>query len=96
MGKSNVEIYLRVRPNNNKTPHYSSVDTSNNIISFNLPKDDTGGLVNNQRVNYEFNFNGVFDNQIKQETIFTHVAEKAILSAVEGYNATIFAYGQNW
>jgi hypothetical protein len=50
--------------------------------------------VNNQKVHYEFGFNGVFDNTTSQETIFSRVAEKAVLSAVQGYNATIFAYGQ--
>lgn len=93
MGKSNVEIYLRVRPNN-KTPRNSAVDCASNTIEFNLPRDDSGGLVNNQRVHYDFNFNGVFDNTTSQETIFAKVAEKAVLSAVQGYNATIFAYGQ--
>lgn len=93
MGKSNVEIYLRVRPNP-KTPLFSTVDCSANTIEFNLPRDDSGGYVNNQKVHYSFNFNGVFDNTTSQEAIFTHVAEKAVLSAVEGYNATIFAYGQ--
>eukprot|EP00026_Physarum_polycephalum_P004987 Phypoly_transcript_05013.p1 GENE.Phypoly_transcript_05013~~Phypoly_transcript_05013.p1 ORF type:complete len:440 (-),score=45.38 Phypoly_transcript_05013:311-1630(-) len=93
MGKSNVEIYLRVRPNS-KTPHFSSVDCTANKIEFNLPRDESGGHVNNQKVHYEFGFNGVFDNTTTQETIFSRVAEKAVLQAVQGYNATIFAYGQ--
>ena len=93
MGKSNVEIYLRVRPSA-KSLRFSSVDNHANTIEFNLPRDESGGHVNNQRVHYDFGFNGVFGGTTSQEVIFSQVAEKAVLSAVQGYNATIFAYGQ--
>lgn len=66
MGKSNVEIYLRVRPSATKHPQFSSIDTNEHSIKFNLPKDESGGYINNQRVNYEFDFNGVFDPSTKQ------------------------------
>lgn len=41
-----------------------------------------------------FTFDYVFDMESQQETIYTHCTEKLIEGCFEGYNATIFAYGQ--
>ncbi len=60
MGKSNVEIYLRIRPPSTD-PQYSTIDVSNSIVEFNLPKDESG-YINNQRVHYDFKFNGILSN----------------------------------
>ncbi|MEQ2179612.1 Kinesin-like protein kif21a, partial [Goodea atripinnis] len=41
-----------------------------------------------------FTFDHVFDMNTQQGTIYTHCTEKLIEGCFEGYNATIFAYGQ--
>ncbi|KAJ3134119.1 Kinesin- protein 6 [Physocladia obscura] len=63
-------------------------------IGFVVPKDEGQGLINNQKENYNYAFNRVFDQSTSQEEIFDHVAKDVILSAMDGYNGTIFAYGQ--
>ncbi|KAJ3390452.1 Kinesin- protein 6 [Entophlyctis sp. JEL0112] len=63
-------------------------------IGFRIPKDVEQGLVNNQKETYDYAFNRVFDQDASQEEVFDHVARDVILSAMEGYNGTIFAYGQ--
>lgn len=41
-----------------------------------------------------FTYDHVFDMDTQQEAIYTHCTESLIEGCLEGYNATIFAYGQ--
>lgn len=41
-----------------------------------------------------FTYDHVFDMDTQQESIYSHCTEKLIEGCFEGYNATIFAYGQ--
>lgn len=41
-----------------------------------------------------FTYDYVFDMDTQQESIYSHCTEKLIEGCFEGYNATIFAYGQ--
>lgn len=41
-----------------------------------------------------FTYDYVFDMDTQQETIYNHCTERLIEGCFEGYNATIFAYGQ--
>ena len=50
--------------------------------------------VNNTRNSYKFQFNKVLGMKVKQDEVFSEVAQEVIDNAFEGYNGTIFAYGQ--
>lgn len=41
-----------------------------------------------------FTYDHVFDIDTQQETIYQHCTQRLIDGCFEGYNATIFAYGQ--
>ncbi len=43
---------------------------------------------------FVFQFNKIFDSKTNQEEIFNEVAKEVIASTIDGYNRTIFAYGQ--
>ncbi len=52
--------------------------------------------INDQR-NYhrhEFTFDHVYDDEASQEEVYKNTARLSVCSSLEGYNATIFAYGQ--
>lgn len=51
-------------------------------------------MVNNKKENYKFKFQITFDQRTKQEDVFEHVAKPVIDNVLQGYNGTIFAYGQ--
>ncbi|KAJ3025970.1 UNVERIFIED_CONTAM: Kinesin- protein 6 [Siphonaria sp. JEL0065] len=101
---SSIKIFVRVRPprkNDSKlhlTPgRYicsSGDDEELPKIAFRLPKDVEQGLINNQKENYDYRFNRVFDQNTTQDEVFDHVAKDVIINAMDGYNGTIFAYGQ--
>ena len=43
---------------------------------------------------HEFTFDYVYDEESNQEEIYKNTARISVCSSLEGYNATIFAYGQ--
>ena len=59
-----------------------------------VPKQETGGYVNNQREKYQFGFDGIIGPEAKQDEVFERVASRSVLGSLEGFNGTVFAYGQ--
>lgn len=85
-----VMVHLRIRPfNDDDISRYgqsSSIEYS----------DDSRGIVV-LRKDYEkkiFNFDSVFEGNTRQDLIFNRVAYPVVNSVIEGYNGTIFSYGQ--
>lgn len=44
--------------------------------------------------NHSFKFDYVYDEQSTQLQVYENTAKPAVLSTLEGYNATVLAYGQ--
>ncbi|KAG2496239.1 hypothetical protein HYH03_005837 [Edaphochlamys debaryana] len=90
---SGIDIYVRIKPVQKPSPKLI-VDTLENKLEFNIPRNEAAGLINNQREHYEFRFNGIVTADAKQDEVFERVARPVVMGAMEGYNGTIFAYGQ--
>jgi kinesin family protein 6/9 len=43
---------------------------------------------------YDFQFNGIFEQNSSQEEIFEIIGKKIIKKSIEGYNNSVFCYGQ--
>ena len=98
---SNVKVYCRIRPENEK--EYSTglglclEPTSSNslkIIIDNL--NINSGLKENyaEKSSQDFTYDKVFPSDTNQKTIFDIVAKPLISAAFEGINGTLFCYGQ--
>ena len=89
-GKSEcVKVAIRVRPMNNKEKEENSklcveVDTNNNTVSVISSKGNTK----------TFQFDYVFPMESTQREIYDSVAFPIVDSIFQGYNGTVFAYGQ--
>nr|XP_002124970.1 kinesin-like protein KIF6 [Ciona intestinalis] len=97
MVKQTIQIFCRVKPTRLKTGIYSveeDENTTKSNLEFILPKDSTEGYINNKKESYNFFFQRVFDQQVKQDDVFEHVAQGVVDNVLSGYNGTIFAYGQ--
>ena len=70
----------------------SSDDASKNIIELTEPYKDRGGLSERQK-KYRYAFDGVFSPDHGQEDIW-EATEPLIQCAIDGFNVTLFAYGQ--
>ena len=85
-----VMVYARVRPlNDDDVSRYgrdSSVDYT----------DDSRGIIvlKKEYDKKTFNFDSVFESSIQQDEIYSRVAQPVVNSVIEGYNGTIFSYGQ--
>ena len=85
-----VMVHLRIRPlSEDDIARYGQ----NSSVEY---TDDSRGIVT-LRKDYEkktFNFDSVFDGNSRQDEIFNRVAHPVVSSVIEGYNGTIFSYGQ--
>ena len=92
----NILVAVRVRPLNKKEELISTDETitveNKNVI---LLKDPNGYInPNNIRAKEQFlNFDYAFDKYETQENIFNNTTKFLINGVVNGYNATVFAYG---
>ncbi|KAJ3071203.1 hypothetical protein HDU98_005685 [Podochytrium sp. JEL0797] len=86
---SAIKIFVRVRPGrkNDAKLHLTAGryacspgdDESLPKIAFRVPKDTDQGLINNQKENYDYRFNNVFDQNTTQEEVFDNVAKDVII-----------------
>ena len=99
---SRVNIYLRVRPvlqtEINSDGYTQCIATKNNIAY--VTKDDAA-IVIDQNTNFSendkiscFNFDHIFDINSEQAEIFEKIGLPSVDHLVNGFNVTLFAYGQ--
>jgi kinesin family protein 6/9 len=89
-----IEVYLRTRPTPKPAPGLF-VNDDENYVRFEFEKDLSKDYVNNQGTIYQFNhFKQVMPMNITQEKVFDTVGKDVVDSCFDGYNGTIFAYGQ--
>jgi len=86
-----VEVFVRTRPTANPSQAIQ-VDESKRSVGVHLSKLG-GGAINNQQSDWSFKYDGVLDGA-SQEAAYESVAAPLVDAALQGYNATIMAYGQ--
>ena len=91
--KAHIDVYARVRPVKRPSSHLE-INYADSSIAIHMAKDKEGGLVNNQREDYNFAFTRILDATTTQDQAFDVIAAPVVDSVLEGYNGTIFAYGQ--
>lgn len=92
--RSTIKIYARVRPTRAKSKLTTTAgrywlnkpaiqdDSDPNAsprIGFLVPRDESAGLINNQKESFEFKFDQLFDMDTKQEEVFDVVAKPVIM-----------------
>ncbi|KAL4460357.1 hypothetical protein ABPG74_000108 [Tetrahymena malaccensis] len=106
----NVKVAVRVRPpiareKKENFPFISTVDVSPDnksivICDFlqaeKLPPEEIQEFIQNPKnyPKYSFTFDHVYDQDSTQEEVYELTAKQSVLSVLEGFNSTIFAYGQ--
>ena len=85
--RDNVKVCIRIRPLNEReltgAGKQKCIEVSGNHLSVQK------GMEHKQ---YVFDFVG--QENIEQQTIYSHIAKPIADSCMQGYNGTIFAYGQ--
>lgn len=65
---ASIDIFVRVKPVPKASPRLA-VDTLENKVEFNIPRDVAAGLVNNQKEHYKFQFSGILTADAKQDEV---------------------------
>ncbi len=66
--EAGIDIFVRIKPVARASPRLA-LDTSENKLEFNIPRNEAAGLVNNQREHFEFRFNGILTAEAKQDEV---------------------------
>lgn len=88
MYREHVKVSLRFRPLNSNE---SKIDNEMNLIVNEKENSVSISLKNNPL--QQFVFDNIFDRYTSQEVIFNTIAKNNINWVIQGYNASIFAYG---
>ena len=93
MSGNGIEVFARLRPPESIPYQSLSVEGKRILISFG-DKEDAGRYTTSQYREHSFSFKHVFTQSSNQEEVYCIVGEKMVDKFLEGYNGTIFAYGQ--
>jgi hypothetical protein len=80
-------VSVRIRPLNKKELQYSSLKT------LQIENDKIKIISSQKQKEIEFEFDFIFSEEITQKEIYEYTTEKLINKVMEGFNATVFAFG---
>ena len=89
--ESQIKVIIRTRPTQSFASKNITISTIDNKINVTIPKNETKGIINNQKENWSYQFDKILHN-VAQEEVFEYV-KSVITSSTRGFNGTIFAYG---
>jgi hypothetical protein len=92
--ESNIQTFLRIRPSKKPSGFFSEDELNPGTLNFLLPENLKQEYINNSKLNYSFHFNGILPMTATQEDVYKKVGSAAVQNALDGFNSTIFAYGQ--
>lgn len=95
--KTNMLVTVRSRPLTAKEKELSQVETvkiiNGNCISVMSSSEVKTGKQTFQGKEQQFNFDFVFDKSTSQKDLYENTTKFLLSDLIEGYNATVFAYG---
>ena len=89
--ESQIRVVIRTRPTQVFASKNISISSIDNKINITIPRNESKGLINNQKENWSFQFDKILHN-VAQEEVFEYV-KNVISNATLGFNGTVFAYG---
>ena len=89
--ESQIRVVIRTRPTQVFASKNISISSIDNKINITIPRNESKGIINNQKENWSFQFDKILHN-VAQEEVFEYV--KSVISvSTRGFNGTVFAYG---
>ena len=86
-----IRVVIRTRPTQVFASKNISISSIDNKINITIPRNESKGIINNQKENWSFQFDKILHN-VAQEEVFEYV--KSVISvSTRGFNGTVFAYG---
>jgi hypothetical protein len=88
-----IRVLCRFRPLNQVEEEFSKKDAGQLCVKFH--SNDSVSIVNHLNIKNDFTLDRIFDNHTSQEVMFNEVIKDTISDILNGYNGTIFTYGQS-
>eukprot|EP00755_Sulcionema_specki_P037713 Sspe_Gene.109472::Locus_89615_Transcript_1_1_Confidence_1.000_Length_774::g.109472::m.109472/K10397/KIF6_9; kinesin family member 6/9 len=92
MGRSAVKVVVRTRPTE-RLASQIKLGEDGRALHLYMQKKKDSGVVNNTQENFSYKVDQILHNS-SQEATYDAVAHEAVQSSLQGYNATVMAYGQ--
>ena len=89
--ESQIRVVIRTRPTQVFASKNITISSLDNKINITIPRNESKGIINNQKENWSFQFDKILHN-VAQEEVFEYV-KTMISGATQGFNGTVFAYG---
>jgi kinesin family protein 6/9 len=89
--ESPIRVVIRTRPTQVFASKNITISSIDNKINITIPRNETKGIINNQKENWSFQFDKILHN-VAQEEVFEYV-KSVITSSTNGFNGTVLAYG---
>jgi kinesin family protein 6/9 len=83
-GEANIQTFLRIRPSKKPSGYFAIDDLDTTRISFTKPENLKSEYINNSKLRYDFQFNGILPMETTQEDVFKKVGTAAVQNALEG------------
>ena len=81
-----IKVFIRVRP-------LSQRENSETSVTVESERSLRMDWVDRKPRQYSFGFDRIFDETVNNRTIYMEVGKPLITGLLEGYNASVFAYG---
>ncbi|CAL7939824.1 unnamed protein product [Xylocopa violacea] len=101
MIKNAIKVYARLKPEKNRKStvnyqvlHRPKENLEEDFFVLDSPIQKSRDYPDNRPESWNFSFFRIFEEFTTQEDVFDNVARPVVESAMDGYNGTIFAYGQ--
>ena len=100
----NIKVYCRFRPLNEMEisllknnigwiiPEYDKIENKKNIIRIQNKNPELINTIDNRP---SFSFDKIFSENSSQKEIYENIGKEIVKDVMDGYNGTIFAYGQS-
>ena len=90
---ASIKVVCRFRPQNEKEKQMHYTEEEANFVNFTSPNSLKINSLSEHNT-YDFTFDRIFQTDTTQSEIFETAAKDIVDSVLNGYNGTIFAYGQ--
>lgn len=90
----NIQTFLRIKPSKTPSGYFHADEIEPDKLRVALPEHFRSDYIDNSKLNHAFHFNGIIPMNATQDDVFKQVGIPAVQNAIEGFNSTIFAYGQ--
>jgi len=91
--KKRVEVFIRIKPTDKFNGEVLDIQPDHKTLVIHAIEEKRKAYINNQILDWKFALDGILHNA-SQETVFHSCATKLISQTLDGYNCTLFAYGQ--